>query len=206
MRFVILIFGLVLLANAARAQSETGASYILTIDGVEQTLTLDQEIKVTLKSGQQVPVKLTRPEFGRFVVGSVSFEYPGQYTVSSARIDVGINQHMVATALGTMLLIQEYDAGLPGGLTELMYDEMVKEPKALGIDVERSDITRKTADGTELNGVRAYYKATDEDVTIDIITTERNGLGYLIITMNDVVTSPDEKPMVERFWQSVTLK
>jgi hypothetical protein len=191
---------------ACQAQSQSSANYILTIEGVEHEIALDQETKIKLKSGREVQIALKKRALGNFATGDLSFDYPGQYSVASTVVDTGITQHIVVTALGTVMLVQNYQDGLPAGLLDLMYTQMVEEPKAMGLDIEKTELSRAISNKTELKGVRAKYRGGGDNVTIDIATAEVGTTGFLILTMNDESTSPDEKQMIEQFWQSVTLK
>lgn len=206
MRLIYGFIALLFLINTSTAQTGAGADYQLTIDGVEQNLTLGKEAIIELKSGIKVPAILKKREFGNFITNYLSFDFPGQYTVASSPVDDTITQHIVVTALGTMMLVQDYEDNLPSGMLEIMYDVMVKEPKALGLDIEKSELTRKIANQDVLTGLQARYKDGDEDVIIDIIATPSGQGGFLIVTMHDKLMLPDESGIIERFWESVTLK
>lgn len=206
MRFILILICKCLLIFPSFAQNGINADYVLTLDGVDYPLALGSETKIKLKSGAEIPVSLKKNEFGKFATGDLSFEFPGQYTVASTAIDVGITQHIIVTALGTVMLVQNYEDGLPAGLLDLMYAQMVEEPKAMGLDIEKTDIERSIANNKTLEGVRAQYRGAGDNVTIDITTASSGPTGYLILTMNDQSTSPEEAQMIEQFWKSVTLK
>jgi hypothetical protein len=190
----------------ALAQQTAGADYILVIDGVEKELALGTETKIKLKSGQEIPLLLKRREFGRFTTGDLSFEFPGTLTVASSALDNNSTQHLVATATGTIMLVQNHKEAFSAVLLEQVYNGMMEEPKALGIPVEKTELRRNIANGQVLEGVRGKYKAGDDDVTIDITLTQVGSSSFLVVTMNDKYTSPEEAEMVERFWRSLTLK
>jgi hypothetical protein len=206
MRFISILICTCVLVFPSFAQDKANADYVLTFDGVDYPLALNSETKIKLKSGAEVPVTLKKNAFGKFATGDLSFEFPGQYTVASSVVDTGITQHTVITALGTVILVQNYEDGLPSGLLDAMFDEMVDEPKAMGLPIERTDIDRSISNGGVLKGVRAAYKGPDDNVKIDITTATSSGVGFLILTMNDQTTSPEEAEMIEQFWKSVALK
>jgi hypothetical protein len=205
MRFLQIILCCMLLASAALAKQAPGADYVLTIDGVDYDIAIGKTTSITLKSGAVVPVRLKRREFGRFNVGDLAFEYPGQFNVASTAVDDKTNQHVVATALGTIMLVQHYADGVPSGILDVMFEKMVEEPKALNIPVQRTELNRQISNNMVLKGTRAYYKGGDDEVTIDITTTSTAKGGYLVLTMHDAYTSPEELPMIERFWKSLEL-
>jgi hypothetical protein len=202
LKYVVLIIAFTTQCFAA---NEKPTNYILTIDGVTVELALDQAAKIKLKSGAEVPILLSKREYGKLVSGALSFQYPGQYTVASTKVDDEITQHIIVTALGTMMLVQEYQGGVPAGLLDIMYDKMVEEPKAMGVAIERTELSRSIAKGQILKGVRAHYKGNDDDVTIDVVITDVGKTGFMIMTLNDTYTAPQEAPMIEQFWQQIEL-
>ena len=136
----------------------------------------------------------------------MSFEFPGQYSVATTQVDETTTQHIIVTASGTMMLVQQYSGSIPDQMLEVMFDTMVEEPKALGYEIEKTDLNRAISNQGVLNGVRAHYKGGDDDVTIDITSTTTKDGGFLILTMIDEASSQDEIPIIEGFWKSVTLK
>jgi hypothetical protein len=188
------------------AQQTAGSDYILVIDGIEQELALGTETKVKLKSGAEVPVLLKRREFGRFTSGDLSFEFPGKLTVATSPVDDNSTQHLVATATGTIMLVQIHKKAFSTALLDDVYNRMMEEPKALGIPIEKTELRRTIANNQVLEGVRGKYKGGDDDVTIDITLTQVGSGSFLVLTMHDKYTTPEEGEMVERFWKSLTLK
>jgi hypothetical protein len=206
MRFVLATIWFVIWSATGWAQSSSSPDYVLTLDGVEHELSLDQDSTIKLKSGAEIPVKLSRREFSRFKTGELSFEYSGKYSVASTQVDDNTTQHIVVTALGTIMLVQNYQDTLPGELLDIMFDKMVEEPKALGLAIEKTELNRAVANSGVLTGVRGHYKGGDDDVTIDITVAQSGSGGFLVLTMHDAFTAPEEKQVIERFWQSLTLE
>jgi hypothetical protein len=206
MRVILAFLTFLFLHAAALAQQAAGADYVLTLDGVDHALALDSAVTIKLKSGQEVPVLLKKREFGRFATGDLSFEYPGAYSVASTPVDNDTTQHIVVTGLGTVMLVQHYEDRIPFGILNLMFEKMVEEPKALGLKIERTDLHRPIANGKIVDGVRAFYKGDDDEVSIDIITAKASNGGFLVLTLHDNNTAPNEKQMIERFWQSLSIQ
>jgi hypothetical protein len=206
MRVILALFTFLCFNSVAPAQQAAGSDYVLTLDGVEHALTLDTAVTVKLKSGQEVPIILKKREFGRFAKGDLSFEFPGTYSVASTPVDDDITQHIVVTGLGTMMLVQHYEKNIPSGILTLMFDEMVEEPKALGLKIDRTDLHRTIANGQIVDGVKAFYRGKDDEVSIEIVTAKASKGGFLILTMHDNFTAPEEKQMIERFWQSLNIQ
>jgi hypothetical protein len=205
MRILKFLIPMFLASSTCSGQNPKPTDFVLSIDGVELDVAIDQTILFKLKSGAEIPIVLKRRAFSRFVDGALSFQYPGKYTLASAKIDDDITQHTVVTALGTMMLVQKYEGGVPAALMDVMFDKMVEEPKAMGLAIQRSTIQRNIANGQTLQGVRASYKGGDDDVNIDFMSTNLGSTGYFILTMNDAFSAPDEVAVVEQFWQQLAI-
>jgi hypothetical protein len=206
MRLLAFVFSVWLSSNCSWAQTSNGPDYVLVIDGIEHLLALDETKTVILKSGVEVPVKVSKREFGHFTTGNLTFAYPGKYTVASTAVTDSTTQHIVVTALGTIMLVQNYEEEIPSGLLNVMFDKMVEEAKALAFPIERIELSRKISNGKTMKGVRAHYKGGDDDVTIDITVTPSGKGGFLVLTMHDNYTSPEEKQIIEQFWETLALK
>jgi hypothetical protein len=188
-------------APQVRAENE----YTLTIDGQPQDLTLGQDKVVTLPDGKIITLKVERKETSVFSANGASFEHPSSIAVNSSAPDDGMTQHIGASGLGTLMLVQVNDnIDLPS-LLDTVYNKMVEEPKAMGISIEKSDVKRTLKDGTVISGVKAHYMAKDDDVTIELFTHQGKAASYLAMSMHDMATAPHEKVVIDRFWQTLRL-
>jgi hypothetical protein len=180
--------------------------YVLSIDGKDQELALDLPLDVTLPSGAKAKLVLRKKAFGSFSGEGISFEHPGNVSVTSTAIDTDSKQFMAATAIGTLVLVQKHGTTNPTSLLNAVYDSLVDEPKAMGLKINREDITRTTANGVTLTGYRATYAGGNDDVTLDVVTTGSKAGGYVVVSLHDKYTAPEEKPFVDRFWASLKLE
>jgi hypothetical protein len=201
----ILFWLLVLLAPCLAQQK---SQFSLVIDGVEQDITAGEEIRFKLKSGAEITVLLKPKDVVTFNAASFSFDHPGTMRVAETKVDEGIFQHLLTTANGTAIITQSYDNGFESdSILDLMYGELTKDERERGLDVKREAIERKLASGQTLKGVRASYKDASDDVEIDIFAYPKpNSAGLLFITMHDKESAPDDRPLVDRFWSSLTVR
>jgi hypothetical protein len=199
--FGILFFALALVLPAHAQQK---SQFTLVIDGIEYDITAGEETKIKLKSGMEATLLLKSKDIVTFNAKSFSFDHPGNMRVVETKVDEGIIQQVLTTASGTALLMQSYD--VPADVLNLMFNELTSDERERGLAVKRDAIERKLATGQVIKGVRASYKDTDDDVEIDILTQKSGTSGLLFITIHDKTSAPDDRPLVDRFWSSLTLR
>jgi hypothetical protein len=202
--FGILFFALALVLPA---QAQQKSQFTLVIDGIEYDITAGEETKIKLKSGMEATLLLKPKDIVTFNAKSFSFDHPGNMRVVETKVDEGIIQQVLTTANGTALLMQSYDDGfVPADVLNLMFNELTSDERERGLAVKRDEIERKLASGQVMKGVRASYKDTDDDVEIDILAQQSGTSGLLFITIHDKASAPDDRPLVDRFWSSLTLR
>jgi hypothetical protein len=187
--------------------ADAAKNFILTIDGKDFEINAGDTLKANAKSGSEFEVKLTRKEFSTFNQGKLSFEYRSDLSVASTDVDKDIHQHLVASALGTMLIVQQYDRMSPEGLEDFMLKQLT-ESAVGGADakLEKSDYTKTLSDGTVLKGLKAALTSSAEDISFEVVATPRaaNG-GVMAISRINTDASADEKKIIERFWASLKI-
>ncbi|RVC67063.1 hypothetical protein EN766_32200, partial [Mesorhizobium sp. M2A.F.Ca.ET.046.02.1.1] len=147
-------FGAIMLcAGAARA--EDPKAFKLTIDGVTVDIDPGEDIDVKLGNGKTSKVRLEHNDFATFSGGTFSFVHPSNYSVTKTDLGDGIAQYLMASALGTLVVVQKYDKMNPVSLNQLMLQEMTRETVQAGGQLTQQPTTRKLADGKELTGLKA---------------------------------------------------
>jgi hypothetical protein len=200
-RFVLMF---VLLTWPALALGE--GNYTLTIDGQTVDLSLDTEQKIKRPDGTEVTLKLQRKAASVFTTKGVSFEYPGALNVASSEIDKNTFQHMMASALGTIILVQTYPDLDASQLVDLMTSKMTDDDVASGNARDTKPHSRTLADGTVVSGTRSTLKGPGDDVVVEVLALRQGRGGTMLITRIDSETAPDEASIIERFWATLALK
>jgi hypothetical protein len=181
-------------------------NYKLNVNGTDVELDIGTEQKLKLPNGQELILKLDRKAASTFTDKDVSFEYPSQYNVATSEVSSGIFQHLIATALGTLILVQTYPDMDATTLVDLMTGKMTDDDVAAGSLRETKPHTRTLADGTVLTGTRSTLKRTNDDAVIEVIGARRGRGGVMLITRTDRITAPDEGAIIERFWTTLKLE
>ncbi|SDA81550.1 hypothetical protein [Mesorhizobium qingshengii] len=191
---------------AGPAVAEDLKAFRLTIDGVTVDIDPGESANVTLPGGKKSKVTLERNDFATFSGGSFSFVHPSNISVTKTDLGENITQYLMASALGTIVVVQEYGKMNPVSLNQLMLQEMTKESVQAGAALTQEPTTRKLADGRELTGIRAQVKTRTDTAYFEIVGFGRADQGLLFITRVAGEDAATEKPLIDRFWQSLKLK
>ena len=120
---------------AGPTAAEDLKAFKLTIDGVTVDIDPGESADVTLPGGKQSKVTLERNDFATFSGGSFSFVHPSGISVTKTDLGENITQYLMASALGTIVVVQEYGKMNPVSLNQLMLQEMTKESVQAGAEL-----------------------------------------------------------------------
>ena len=186
-------------------QAVAEADHTLSIDGTVIDLPMNEDVVATLKDGRSVTLRLALKPLLSYTAKGVRFQYPSGMSVSSREIDPGITQHMVATATGTLLILQTYDDIDTTTLVDLMTGKMTDDDVAAGATRDTQPHSRRLADGTDITGTLTHLKATRDDVLVEVLAKRQGKGGALLITRHDRLSSPEDNKLIDIFWRSVQL-
>ena len=191
--------------SALTAAQETKA-YKLQIGNISVDIDVDETIELKLPDGSTTNVKLSRNEFAAYVAAGFSFIHPSDVSVSESDIGDGITQHLMATARGTIVIVQEYTSVDPSSLTQFMLQEMTKEAVAAGAQVTQQPATRKTPSGKTLSGLKAVEAGRTDTADYEVLTYGNSGAGLLVVTRLDREFAATDRAMLAKFWETFDLK
>jgi hypothetical protein len=191
---------------AGPAGAEDLKAFKLTIDGVTVDIDPGESADVTLPGGKQSKVTLERNDFATFSGSDFSFVHPSGISVTKTDLGENITQYLMASALGTIVVVQEYGKMNPVSLNQLMLQEMTRESVQAGAKLTQGPTTRKLADGKELTGIRAEVKARTDTADFEIVGFGLADRGLLFITRIAGEDAAAEKPLIDKFWQSLKVK
>ncbi|RWB00858.1 MAG: hypothetical protein EOQ39_28575 [Mesorhizobium sp.] len=191
---------------AGPAGAEDLKAFKLTIDGVTVDIDPGESADVTLPGGKRSKVTLERNDFATFSGSVFSFVHPSNISVTKTDLGDDITQYLMASALGTIVVVQEYGAMNPVSLNQLMLQEMTKESVQAGATLTQEPTTRKLADGKELTGIHAEVKTRTDTADFEIVGFGVADRGLLFITRVAGEDAATEKPLIDKFWQSLKVK
>lgn len=196
----------VIVSCAGLARADDLKAFKLTIDGVVVDIDPGEDVDVTLPGGKTSKVRIDRNDFATFSGATFSFVHPSNISITKSDLSDSITQYLMASALGTIVLVQEYDQMNPVSLNQLMLQEMTRESVQAGGTLTQEPTTRKLADGKELTGVKATVKTRTDSADFEIVGFGLADQGLLFITRigdQDVAT---EKPLIDKFWENLKVK
>ncbi|WP_054310533.1 hypothetical protein [Mesorhizobium sp. 1M-11] len=188
------------------AFSEDLKAYKLTVDGVSVDIDPGEDATLALPNGKQARVKLEPNAFATFSGGNFSFVHPSGVTVTKTNLSKGLDQHLMASAVGSMVIVQEYSDMNPVMLNQLMLQEITKESVRAGGKLTQKAGSRKLADGKVLNGLSATVKTRIDRVAYEVMSYGTTDQGVIVITSLDDDNAEADQPMIDRFWQSLKLR
>lgn len=196
------------LAEDARHPSsiETTHGFTVTIDGTDIAIDPGETVQATMKDGRTVTVGLTRNPFAKWSDPMLSFDYPSNLTVATQKLSDNITQHLLATAVGTMIIVQEYSGVDPTTLREFMMGELTREDVQIGAELVQSETVRTLNSGMTLKGLEAVVKSGVEVKTVDVLTFGRDRQGVVLVTIILDERRPTDQAFIDKFWSTLVLK
>ncbi|WP_292070100.1 hypothetical protein [Mesorhizobium sp.] len=205
MRLAAAAFAMMIL-GAGSARAEDLKAFKLTIDGVAIEIDPGEDANVTLPGGKTAKVRLDRNDFATFSGGTFSFVHPSSISVTKTDLGDSITQYLAASALGTIVVVQEYGKMNPVSLDQLMLQEMTKESVQAGGTLTQEPTSRELPDGKQLTGIKATVKTRTDKADFEIVGFGLADQGLLFITRigdQDVAT---EQSMIDKFWETLKVK
>lgn len=191
-----------LLPGVAAAQDKT---FTLTIGGTPVGIEVGETVTVTLPDGSTTEASLTRNPFSSYRSDQFQFVHPSEFSVTKSDVGDGIVQHLLASALGTIVIVQEYRDIDPSSLVPLMLQEMTKDGVAAGATVSQQPATRLVPDGVTMSGVTATETGKSDVADYEILGHGKDGAGLLVITRVDRDNAAQDRTLIDKFWESFRL-
>lgn len=201
---LIVLAGLVV-GTAAAAAGEAGKSYVLSIDGQEVGIDLGESVEVTGTGGQKIKVSLKRAEQVTFRGAMLGFSHRGDLAVSSTTLDKDITQHLLASANGTVIIIQEYTGLDPTSLLDLMLTTITEESVAAGGKLTKA-ATEREVSGRKIKGLKAEVVSGSDKTHVEAYTLGSAGKGLVIITQLSDDYRDVDQGLLDMFWKTLEIK
>jgi hypothetical protein len=186
-------------------QQAWASDYTLSVNGQILDLDLGSEQKLKLPNGEELTLKLDRKQTSTFRTTGLSFDYPSQFNVATSEVSSGIFQHLLATALGTVIIVQTYPDLNATQLVDFMTGKMTDDDVASGSVRETKPHTRTLSNGTVLTGSISTLKRARDDVIVEVLGARQGRGGVMLMTRTDQMIAPDDGAIIERFWATLEL-
>jgi hypothetical protein len=193
-------------AVTSHAFGDDSKDYTLTIDGVDIAVDLGDTIKTKSEGGEEIIISLKRNETSTFRGQGITFQHKSSLSVATSPIDSDIEQHLLASALGTVVIVQRYATLNPATLIPLMLDELTEDDVNAGAKLESAQTSRILRDGTNLSGIKATVIGRSETTIIEILVLGGDDEGFIAVTRADTENIEVDQPMLDQFWRTLSFK
>jgi hypothetical protein len=185
--------------------AEEQKTYRLTIGEVAVDINPGESLEVAMPDGKKVKVTLELNQFATHAGALFSFVHPTSIAVTQTEVDKTIQQHLMASALGTLVIVQEYSAINPVTLNELLLQELTRESVQAGGELTKQPATRKLSDGKELVGLKATVKMRTDESQYEVFSFGTADQGVVLVTRIDRENVPIEGAIIDKFWESLKI-
>ncbi|MCO5065156.1 MAG: hypothetical protein M9924_12180 [Rhizobiaceae bacterium] len=204
MKTGLVLFGAAMLAATATLADESKA-FRLKLGEQSIDLDVDEDARITLPDGSTATVTLSRNEFATYAAQGFSFVHPSDVSVTRSLLGEGLVQHLMTTALGTMVIVQSYDDLDPSSLGELMLKELTGDAVSAGAKLDRRPAGRDAA-GKKLSGIAATATLKHDTVDYEIETYGKDDAGVIVITRMDRDNAAQDGAKIDKFWETFRIQ
>lgn len=202
MRYNFLFVALFFATTFAFAQKD----YIITIDGKDYEIALDENIDVKVK-GKTSNIGLKKKDTLLLDEDYFQLKYTKEHKVSNVKVDADIEQFMIMTAGGSGAIVQSYTSFNPTMLNEMMLNEVTKESISYGYSVKREDYEKKLDSGETVKVLKAVLEYKGESEVYEVMSYGKKDEGIIIMTMNMNLGLDDGgEKLINLLWDSLKLK
>jgi hypothetical protein len=205
MNKIIIIFFTIIAVVPHEAWGQNHANYEISINGETYDISLGRDYQIKSNSGETLHLRVSKKAVMKYKNGNTSFKHKSDLVVSSTDLGNGIRQTMTTTAVGTLILIQEYSTMNPTTLVNLMLQELTKEQVSYGYNMQKLTYSKALKDGTKLDGKKAVLKYKDEEEYWCVLAYGKKDSGFLVITKIDKENFNAEKKIIDLMWETLQI-
>jgi hypothetical protein len=179
------------------------ADYLLSVNGKEVEIALNEGTKITTPKGEELRVLLKQKEYLEFSGKFFKMSHKNILKPNVNNINEETSQALMVTSSGTGVIIQEYSSMDPSPLIDLMVKELIKEEVGYGYKAEEKPI-EKVIDGKNLKGKEVVTSYQNDGWVRCVLTAGGKDSGVMIVTMIKK-SDKDEQYVIDDFWKSLKL-
>ena len=203
-KIIILLAMLAILPCHAFGQD--ALNYEITINGETYDISLGRDYKIKSDSGGKLQFRVDKKAVMTYRDEYISFQHKSDLAISSTDLGNGIRQVMTNTAVGTLVLIQEYSTMNPTAMINLMLQELTKEQRNYGYKMQKENYSKALKDGKSLSGLKATLKYNQEEEYWTVSAYGKKDRGFLIITKIDKEYLSTEKNIIDLMWETLQIE
>lgn len=181
-------------------------NYEISINGETYDISLGRDYQIKSNSGEKLHFRVNKKALMTYKNGYISFQHKSDLAISSTDLGNGIRQIMTNTAVGTLVLIQEYSTMNPTAMVNLMLQELTKEQINYGYKMQKETHSKALKNGTKLRGLKATLKYNEEEEYWTVTAYGKKDKGLLVITKIDKGYLSTEKNIIDLMWETLRIE
>ena len=181
-------------------------NYEISINGETYDISLGRDYQIKSNSGEKLHFRVNKKALMTYKNGYISFQHKSDLAISSTDLGNGIRQIMTNTAVGTLVLIQEYSTMNPTAMVNLMLQELTKEQINYGYKMQKETHSKALKNGTKLRGLKATLKYNEEEEYWTVTAYGKKDKGLLVITKIDKGYLSTEKNIIDLMWETLQIE
>jgi hypothetical protein len=193
------------LLGSCPSQAQDAKDFMLTVDGQALSINAGETVIAKTRDGAEVQIRLARRPFSAFRGSRLTFEYPSGLSVASTAIEKDVQQHVLTTATGSVIIVQEYATIDPSPFVQLVLNRVAKDDVATGGKLTTEPAIRALPSQEQLIGLKAKISKKDEAVALEVVTIGKARQGVMIITRIASDNAAADQPVIDRLWSSLKL-
>jgi len=196
--------GTLLIGLTCFAQNQ--GNYIIIINSDSIHVNLDDELQYKTPSGEELRIEVIQPEIITYSDDMISFSHHKSLSVSDSKIDEGIEQCMIMKSTGNGFMVQKYRTFNPGGLTQFMLNEIIKESISYGYSKTEEEFSKELVSGQTIEGIRATLEYNGEKEVYTVAAYGEKDEGVIIVTMLMSEDYPEDEEIIDLFLETLEIK
>ena len=202
----IIIFLVMLAILPCHAFGQDASNYEITINGETYDISLGRDYQIKSDSGGKLQFRVDKKAVMTYRDDYISFQHKSDLAISSTDLGNGIRQVMTNTAVGTLVLFQEYSTMNPTAIINLMLQELTKEQRNYGYKMQKENYSKALKDGKKLKGLKATLKYNQEEEYWTVSAYGKKDRGFLVITKIDKEYIGTEKNIIDLMWETLQIE
>jgi len=206
----------IILTGLLSLTSLIATDYVLQIDN--QPFSISTDKTTTIKLNNKIhQVKLVKKDIQKYTGKYISFDYLSSIQPAIQQINPQVSQLMMATPLGSVILVQEYDIGnIPADtIYNIMKQELSADykanPRKYTISSNKK-ISKVLHDGTKLEGITYTVHNLEENhientTSLYFITKNNKSVFVATVISNSTADIADKNinNVLELFWKTLEI-
>lgn len=180
-------------------------NYEAVLNGSVHEIRLGEEYSFPLAEGAE-PVRLLirLKEQQTYSDEFVEFAYNKKFSLTETGLHEGVNQILLNSALGTIIIVQEYSTVNPAALTSFFLNELTADERAAGFTLSTKPYARETG-GRTLQGIEAAVERDEKKIRYVVAAYGAERSGLLIAVRTDSEFEAADKQLVQTFWETLKI-